>query len=186
MVPVFLFLISIPSCTYIFKTLLRIRDPSSVFIPFSEAETKRGACRCAIGAFSFPIGKFIRPPSTRISHFGLFPLHNTFFTAPFRQRNSRSSPRSFRSGSLHKVDHWLSFCWLPPFSLPSCPFCSATPSSSSASSRPRPRPRAFSSSDQNPSNRSRLEGGFTWSIRDPLCTFQKCLGAAPGVNETRR
>lgn len=107
MVPVFLFLISIPSCTYIFKTLLRIRDPSSVFIPFSEAETKRGACRCAIGAFSFPIGKFIRPPSTRISHFGLFPLHNTFFTAPFRQRNSRSSPRSFewfssQSGPLVK------------------------------------------------------------------------------------
>lgn len=68
------------------------------------------------------------------------------------------------------MDHWLSFCWLPPFSLPSCPFCSATPSSSSASSRPRPRPRprAFSSSDQNPSNRSRLEGGFTWPIRSPL------------------
>lgn len=187
MVPVFLFLISIPSCTYIFETLLRIRDPS-VFIPFSEAETKRGACRCAIDAFSFPIGKFIRPPPRHA-----FPISVSFlFTIRFSRRPSGSEtavPRrdlfewfSSQSGPLVKFLLASTFFAsllplllrhpLPPPPPPLPPVPVPVPG---LSLRPIRIPLTDLGSKADSHGRS-----------DPLCTFQKCLGAAPGVNETRR
>lgn len=141
-------------------------------------ESEASCCRCAGGAFSFPIGKFIgHPRSTRISHLGLFPL----YTIRFSLRPS---------GSETAVPHRDLFEWfasqsgpLVKFLLASTFFAPILPllllflrrflSSSFSAFSPIPLTDLRSKADSH--GRSA-----------PLCTFQKCPEAAPGVTEARR
>lgn len=125
-------------------------------------ETKREAGRCAIGAFSSPIGKFIGRPRHA------FPISVFFlFTIRFSRRPS---------GSETVVPRRDLFEWFPSQSGPLVKFLLA--STFFALFLPLLLPLLLllllSSfvvgflSDRNPSNRSRFESGFTWPISSPL------------------
>jgi len=125
---------------------------------FSEVETKRAASRCAIGAFSFPIEKFIGHPRHA------FPISVSFlFTIRFSWRPS---------GSETAVPRRDLFEWFPSQSGPLVKFLLKLPPSPFLPHLRLPLCLlfilGFLSFDQNPSNWSRFESGFTWSIRSPL------------------